>query len=294
VVYTSAAAHYSVAKGARLLRLPLVTVATDATGRMDLSDFRHALEARRHRPALVVATAGTTMTEAVDDVGSIVAICERLGVRQRRVHVDAALSGLPLALLPEEQRPRFDFVSGATSMAVSGHKFLGTLMPCGVLVYAGTPSSRSGASDIAYTGTADSTIVSSRSGHTPLLLWWALITLGVDGLRRRAEASRELARYTYERLCEQGWPARLNPHAFTVALAPPPAPVLEKWVLASDGDVAHIICMPGIERDQIDEFLSDLREARTSLRVEASTPVLGTVHELRDAGPPESADLAVS
>src|SRR4051812_14753459 len=63
VVYTSAAAHYSVSKAARLLKLPLVTVAADQSGRIDLLDFRQALEARRHRPALVVATAGTTMTE---------------------------------------------------------------------------------------------------------------------------------------------------------------------------------------------------------------------------------------
>ncbi|MDG4834099.1 pyridoxal-dependent decarboxylase [Solwaraspora sp. WMMD1047] len=261
VVYTSAAAHYSVAKGARLLKLPLVMVRTDPTGRIDVADLAGEIARRRDRPAMVVATAGTTMTEAVDDVGAIAAACDDLAVARRRIHVDAALSGIPLALLPPETRPAFGFGSGATSMVVSGHKFLSTLVPCGVLVYATAPHLPAGGR-IAYTGSADTTITGSRSGHTPLLLWWALTTLGVDGLRRRAQASRDLAAYTHGRLRGIGWPTQLLPHAFTVTLAEPPPSVLAKWVLASDGQTAHIVCMPGTTGDQIDEFVTDLAAAR--------------------------------
>jgi len=256
VVYTSSAAHYSVAKAAALLRLPLVTVAAHRDGRLDPADLRDQLSPRRHRPALVVATAGTTMSEAVDDVDAVRQVCQELRVTRRRIHVDAALSGIPLALLPERERPAFDFSAGATSMGISGHKFLSTLMPCGVLVYAGTPDVRGGSR--AYTGSADTTGVSSRSGHTPLLLWWVLTTLGTDGLRRRATASRELAAYTHARLQQLGWPSARNPHAFTVTLRRPPPQVLAKWVLAVEGDVAHVVCMPGVERAQLDEFVADL------------------------------------
>ncbi len=113
-----------------------------------------------------------------------------------------------------------------------------------------------------YTGSADTTITGSRSGHTPLLLWWALTTLGPDGLRQRAQTSRDLAAYTHGRMQELGWPSRRNPHAFTVTLDQPPPTVLAKWVLATDGHTAHIVCMPGITAEQIDQFLSDLAGSR--------------------------------
>jgi len=262
VVYASTAAHYSVAKAARLLKLPLVLVHTDDSGRMDITRLRRELIRRRDRAAMIVATAGTTMTEAVDDVAAITKVCEQLGVHRRRIHVDAALSGVPLALLPDADRPRFDFTAGATSMVVSGHKFLSTLTPCGVLVYAQPP--HTGGSIVAYTGSVDTTITGSRSGHTPLLLWWVLATLGEEGLRRRAEEARALAAYTHASLLEIGWPAWRNPHALTVTLTSPPPQVRAKWVLADDGQIAHIICMPGVGRDQIDDFLADLvASART-------------------------------
>lgn len=266
VVYTSAAAHYSVAKCARLLKLPLVMVRADAAGGMDVADLHGELAKRRDRPAMIVATAGTTMTEAVDDVAAITNACEQLAMARRRIHVDAALSGIPLALLPDEARPAFDFAAGATSMVVSGHKFLSTLMPCGVLVYGDSPYTRAGGR-VSYTGSADTTITGSRSGHTPLLLWWALTTLGPEGLRQRAQASRALAAYTHRMIRCIGWPARRNPHAFTVTLHHPPSPVLAKWVLASDGQTAHIVCMPGVTREQIDEFVGDLEASTGATKV---------------------------
>ena len=274
VVYTSAAAHYSVIKGSRLLKLPLVMVRTDPTGRMDIEDLNGELARRRDRPAMIVATAGTTMTEAVDDVAAITRACENLAMSRRRIHVDAALSGIPLALLPPESRPSFGFAAGATSMVISGHKFLSTLTPAGVLVYAEPPRGPAGGR-IPYTGSADTTITGSRSGHTPLLLWWALTTLGPHGLRQRAQTSRDLATYTHGRLRTIGWPTQLNPHAFTDTLAQPPPLITAKWVLASDGQTAHIVCMPGTTQDQIDEFLSDLEASRhvPAQRHEHRTPV---------------------
>jgi histidine decarboxylase len=131
-----------------------------------------------------------------------------------------------------------------------------------VLIHAQAPYASG--SVVAYTGSVDTTITGSRSGHTPLLLWWVLTTLGEDGLRRRAEDARALSIYTHARLREIGWPAWRNQHAFTVTLASPPHAVRAKWVLADDGQVAHIICMPGVSRPQIEEFIADLSSAMRS------------------------------
>lgn len=260
VVYLSTAAHYSLIKGIRLLKLTRVMIPADEAGKMNLDELE--VELRRHRdsPAMIVATAGTTMTEACDDVAAIAKVCDRLGVIQRRIHVDAALAGLPLALLPQSDRPAFDFTAGATSMVISGHKFLSTLTPCGVLVYADNPHTIAGRR-ISYTGSADTTIGGSRSGHTPLLLWYALTTLGENGHRKRAEHARELAAYTHRQLRKIGWEAWRNEHAFTVVLRCPPQTVAAKWILADNGQQAHIVCAPGITREQIDQFIEDLAEA---------------------------------
>jgi histidine decarboxylase len=275
IVYTSTAAHYSVAKATRLLKLPLVMIRTDESGRMDPDDLEIELSRRRDHPATIVATAGTTMTEAVDDVAAITKVCDRLAILRRRIHVDAALSGIPLALLPKEQQPAFNFAAGATSMVVSGHKFLSTLTPCAVLMYA-EPPNLVARRRIAYTGTADCTITGSRSGHAPLLLWYSLTTVGIDGHRRRAEAGRNLAAYTHQELQQIGWESRLNPQAFTVVLRSPPPTVSDKWVLADDGRWAHIICMPGITTDQIDEFTHDLAQAVAHKSIPAGNPPSAT------------------
>ena len=45
------------------------------------------------------------MTEAVDDIPAIVAACDRFAIVRRRIHVDAALSGLPLMREPVTRCP---------------------------------------------------------------------------------------------------------------------------------------------------------------------------------------------
>jgi histidine decarboxylase len=261
VVYHSNAAHYSVPKAVDLLAMPSVVVQTDRRGEMDYADLRRKLEAGKGKAAVVVANIGTTMTEAVDRVGRITAILDELELTRRFVHADAALAGLPLALLgPFVPRPSFDFADGADSMIISGHKFIGSPVPCGVVVVRARHRI-SADPHISYIGTTDTTIAGSRSGHAPLLLWYALRHFGIDGLRVRAEACRRLAEYTVERLNELGWEAYRHEHAFTVVLRTPPPPVTTRWVLATSGGWSHIVCMPGVTRRQIDGFLADLGKA---------------------------------
>jgi histidine decarboxylase len=192
-------------------------------------------------------------------------------VRQRFVHADAALSGIPLALLDPAARPGFDLADGADSVVISGHKFLGVPMPCAVVVVRASQRDRL-ARTVTYTGSPDTTVTGSRSGHTPLLLWYALRRHGTAGLGRRAEACRKLAGYTHARLLEIGWDARHNPHAFTVVLRTPPPDVTDRWVLASHGGWSHIVCIPGVTREQIDAFLQDLATSTAQQASPPSTP----------------------
>jgi histidine decarboxylase len=263
VCYYSDAAHYSIAKSLTLLAIDAVRIRADAHGEIDYLDLAAQIGLRRHRPAIVVATAGTTMTEAVDDVRRISHILDELAVRDRFIHTDAALSGVPLALLDPDARPGFDFADGTDSISTSGHKFTGSPTPSGIVIVRATHRARV-ASSVEFTATPDTTITGSRSGHAPLMIWYAIHIHGRDGLRRRADQSRQLAAYTKARLDDLGWPSHRHNHAFTVALKTPPESVLRKWVLATHNGWSHVIAMPGITTEIVDEFIQDLADSLTT------------------------------
>jgi histidine decarboxylase len=257
VVYVSEHAHPSVVKAASMVGLPHIRIRTGRLGLLDYDDLRGQIDQRRDRPAIVVATAGTTMWEAVDDLHAIGQVLDELAVARRFVHVDAALSGIPLALMDEKDRPGLDFADGADCISVSGHKFLGVPTPCGVVITRQSLRGAAGAGG-GYVGSPDTTIGGSRSGHTPLMLWYVLASLGVGGLRARAVEARALAGYAHTRMVQLGWEAYRHPHAFTVVLKTPPPAVLARWVLVSVGGLSHVITMPGVSRAQVDEFVTDL------------------------------------
>jgi glutamate/tyrosine decarboxylase-like PLP-dependent enzyme len=107
-VVTSQAAHLSVEKACRLLRLELVKVAVDRQGRLDCEHLPNLDD------ACLVLTAGTTATGAVDPLDLVGAA--------KWTHVDAAWAG-PLRL-SRTHSGRLDGIEAADSVAVSAHKWL--------------------------------------------------------------------------------------------------------------------------------------------------------------------------
>lgn len=277
LVYYSEASHYSVPKALDIVGLTGIPVRTDDSGEMDYDDLAQLVSQHRHRPVVIVANAGTTMTEAIDDTVQISAILRENAVRARHLHVDAALSGVPLTLSPTTSA---GLRLGATmdSISVSGHKFLGTPIPCGVVLTRRAFQQRIG-SLVDYTATLDTTITGSRGGQVALLLWYALRRYGVKGHRARAEAAQELASYAVRRLNDVGCNAWRHPHAFTVVFDTPPAEVTDRWILANSGGRSHIVCMPGVSRAQIDGFVGDVSASLAAGRRKPTTLALHLARE---------------
>jgi histidine decarboxylase len=271
VVYHSRQAHHATVHAITRLGMTSVVIRTGEHGEIDYQDLHGQVARRRHRPAVVVANAGTALTEAVDNTATIDATLTDLAVDRRWVHVDAALSGLPLATMNPADRPPFDFADGATSIIVSGHKFLGTPLPCGVLVLRDSHRAWPFPAPT-YTGSPPTTLTNSRSGLAVLCLWYALRLLGVHGLTTRAEQARQLAAYTHRRLRDIGWNAHHHRHAFTVTLDTPPPAVTTRWALPATGNTSHVICMPGITRENIDAFIDDLHSSPDHPATPATTP----------------------
>jgi len=255
MVYYSESTHYSVRKNIHLLNIPSIVIRSQENGEIDYEDFENTLRMNRHKPAIVLTTFGTTMKEAKDDVSRIKCILRNLAVQDHYIHCDAALSGSYGAFM--EPRVPFDFKDGADSISISGHKFVGSPIPCGVIITKRGHRDRI-AKGISYIGSLDTTITGSRNGHSPLFLWYALKQLGEEGMKARYLHGLEVAEYCKNQLNEIGVKAWSNPGSLTVVMPRTPDAVKQKWQLATEGEVSHIICMPNVTKSQIDEFIEDL------------------------------------
>jgi len=257
VVYYSQDTHYSVSKNLHLLNLRHIMIRSQPNGEIDYEDLHETVKIHRDKPAIIFANIGTTMTEAKDDLLKINAILENLVISDRYIHSDAALCG---GLAPFiNPRAAFDFKDGCDSISVSGHKSFGSPIPCGILVARKQNVSRI-ARSIAYIGSLDTTITGSRNGLTPLCLWYMIKKLGLEGLKERVESALTMAQYTETRLREAGVDAWRNPNAITIVFPEVAEAVKEKWQLATADGKTHLICMPNVRKDQIDQFLGDLKK----------------------------------
>jgi len=130
-VYASAEVHYSITRAVELLGIGsdrLRDVPIDDEHRMRPELLAEAIDrdvADGVTPVAVVATAGTTLTGAIDPLASIAEICETRGIW---FHVDGAY-GLPAASVVPD---RFAGVERADSVSVDAHKWLYVPKACSV------------------------------------------------------------------------------------------------------------------------------------------------------------------
>ncbi|MFC5475776.1 histidine decarboxylase [Paraherbaspirillum soli] len=256
IVYFSEDTHYSVAKNVHFLGLRHIMIRAQENGEIDYEDLKESVRLHRDVPAIIFANIGTTMKEGKDDIRRIQNILDDLVVLNRYIHSDGAFCGPFASFL--DPKPAFDFADGADSIAISGHKFIGAPMPCGVVIARKRNVERIGRT-IGYIGSLDTTITGSRNAYTPLMLWYAIKVMGEQGLRQRLAHCQELARYAVESLNQHGIAAWRNPNALTVVFPKVADAIKNKWQLATQ-DVSHLIVMPGVTKENIDALIADLAQ----------------------------------
>jgi len=259
IVYFSEDTHYSVPKLLRLLGLKSIMIRSLPSGAMDGEDLEESLRLHREVPAIIVANIGTTMKGAQDDVRRILHSLDAATQRRHYIHCDAALHGMILPFL--DGAPEFDFRLPVDSLAVSGHKMIGSPIPCGVVLARRQNVDRI-ARSVEYVGTLDTTISGSRNGVTPVFLWYAIRTLGMEGFRAMVGGCLEVAAYAERRLGEAGLRAWKNPFSNIVVFDRPPEAVAHKWSLALQRDIAHLIAMPHVTVEKVDRLVKEILEAR--------------------------------
>ncbi len=260
IVYFSEDTHYSVLKITRVLKTRNIMIKSQESGEIDYDDLYETVRINRDVPVIFMANIGTTMKGAVDDVGRVREIFDDLAITRRYIHGDAALSGMILPFVDDPQP--HTFADGFDSMSISGHKLIGAPIPCGVALTRTEYVARI-ARSIEYVGVMDTTLTGSRNGLTPLMLWLAWERFGTEGFREIVQEMLGVASYAVERFNGLGIPAWRHKNSATVVIPRPPADVIEKWQLAPYQDIAHIITMHHVTRDQIDRLADDLVAGRS-------------------------------
>jgi aromatic-L-amino-acid decarboxylase len=134
-LYTSEQAHSSVQRAAWIAGIPranVCSVPTDDQYRLRDEALRKAIADDRSAgriPFLVVASAGTTNTGAVDPLNEIADLCERENLW---MHVDAAYAGF--AALTRRGAAALDGLGRADSVTLDPHKWLFVPFECGCLL----------------------------------------------------------------------------------------------------------------------------------------------------------------
>lgn len=255
LVYYSEDTHYSISKILRCLHIRNIMIKSRPDGRIDLADLRETIRIHRDAPPIVFVNIGTTMKGAIDDLDGIRAILRDLAIPRAYIHADAALHGMVLPFVADPQP--WDFRAGVDSIAISGHKMIGSPIPCGVALARREHVDRI-ARKIEYVGTLDTTLSGSRDAITPLFLWYALRTAGREGFRRRIRRCLEIADYAIERLEPLGVHPWRHENSPIVVFDRPPGPLAGRWQLAVHGPIAHVIAMPHVTRAQVDRLAEEI------------------------------------
>ena len=70
------------------------------------------------------------------------------------------------------------------------------------------------------------------------------------------------ADYAVDAFQSAGIEAWKNHNAITVVFPRPPQPVVDRWQLAVQEEIAHIITMPHVTRGQINEFVAEVQASQ--------------------------------
>ncbi len=209
VVYLGAHTHHAVGKALRIAGLGRAVrrdIPLDAHHRMDAAALAAAVRADREagrRPWLVVATAGTTDTGAVDPLDAIADVAADAGLW---MHVDAAYGGA--FALCEPGRRTLAGIERSDSLVFDPHKGLFLPFGTGVVLVKDRAAMRAAhAYDAAYLrDTVDDEVSPAELSaeltrpFRGLRVWLPLQLAGVAAYRAALEEKLLLARYFHERV----------------------------------------------------------------------------------------------
>ncbi|KAJ1388448.1 Pyridoxal-phosphate binding site [Sesbania bispinosa] len=203
------------------------------------------------------------MKGGVDDLDLVIQTLEESGFPRDKfyIHCDGALFGMMLPFL--ELTPRITFKKPIGSISISGHKFLGCPIPCGVVI-SRLEHTNALSRDVEYIASRDVTITGSRCGHTPIFIWYALQKKGLLGLKKEVHKCIVNAHYLLDQLRAEDIGSMLNEFSNTVVFERPlDEDFTYRWNLACEGNIAHVVVMQHLTVEMLDSFVAELIQKRS-------------------------------
>ncbi len=241
VIYVTDQTHHCVKKAlaiAGLAEAPLRAVPMDARYRMNVNALRTAITVDRAaglKPFLLVASAGTTDTGALDPLDELADVAE---AEDLWYHVDAAYGGA--FLLVDSKRDRFRGIERADSVVVDPHKGLFIPYGSGAVLMRDPEHLRQshGVSGVYLQDATDAVDEPSPADLSPELtrhfrgmrMWLPLQVHGVARFRAALEEKLLLARLFHGRVQELG---------FEVGPEPDLSVALFRWVPHDGSDATE-------------------------------------------------------
>jgi histidine decarboxylase len=109
----------------------------------------------------------------------------------------------------------------------------------------------------------DATITGSRSGHSPILMWYALKKNGLIGLGNEVNNCMMKSRYLLNKLRDAGIGAMLNEFSNIVVFERPhDDQFTRRWNLASNENIAHVVVLKHVTIEILDTFVSEFVQNR--------------------------------
>ena len=215
VLYTSDQGHSCLHKAAELLGIGsdhVRVIPSDDAYRMDVGALAEALAADRAQgltPFCVCASAGTVNTGAIDPLHELAELCGR---EDLWFHVDGAIGAIAAL---DSSLEELSALSLADSVALDPHKWMGIPVECGAALLRDGALLRETFSLVPpYLRTVPGRGFGGMPwfseygfqqtrGFRALKLWSTLLHLGREGLRRRIEQHRALARALAARIAQE-------------------------------------------------------------------------------------------
>jgi histidine decarboxylase len=255
-------------------------------------------------PILICFNYGTTFKGAYDDVEAVgkalMPIFQRYGLHERKVHydpndsskfdirtgfwfhVDGALGAAYMPFVEmaynagkiAQRGPNFDFrLPFVHSIAMSGHKWIGSPCPCGIYMTK-TKYQLRPPDNPEYIGSPDTTFAGSRNGLSAMILWDYLAKTSYEGEMEKALYTETMAEYAVQRLQELErhleeslWVER-TPLSLTIRFKQANPDIIFKYSLSSETLFVnghkraynHIFIMAHVTTQLIDQLIADLSQ----------------------------------
>ncbi|TNF50231.1 MAG: aspartate aminotransferase family protein [Bacteroidetes bacterium] len=266
----SADSHYSMAKAANLLNIPLLKAEVDQFSRkIDSEQLKKSLVDKKENGTkyiIAVANMMTTMFGSVDDPSDYTDIFKALDL-PFKLHIDGAYGGFYYPFSNKESNLNFDN-SDITSITIDAHKMAQAPYGTGIFLIRKDWMKYAQTKEASYVEGEDCTLIGSRSGANAVSVWMILSKYGPYGWMEKIFVLQKRTDWLCEQLRSRDIVFFRDKHSNIVTIDSKSVDhkIAEHYHLVPDNHNDpkwfKIVVMDHVSIDKLMEFLTAIDEKR--------------------------------